>query len=291
MRRWVGVFLGLAIGSFAGCLLELDLGPSCGDGTVDKHSEDCDPSVPGSFAGQCRGDEIASCDPFECTVHCARCGDDVLDENEACDGNNVRTRPVCQVWACVDCQVQCPRCGNGLVDPGEECDFEFEAIAGTPDRTQCDEIMVPGRPDTYYEPGGTLACRSDCRWDRSGCNLCGNGQLDGQVVDPNTGGPINAAERCDGEVFDLSDRFDRCESVCGEPGRDCKAACGEGCLDIRIDPADSACCVRPGYARSASNPCCCELPRWQVPSYCSDVFEPPIGGGTDGGTTSPLCPG
>jgi hypothetical protein len=274
MPRWLGVLLGLGIGSLAGCLLEVDAGPSCGDGFVDRaRGEECD------FALQDELPPGQSCDPDACVLY--RCGNGELEPGEACEGTQARALPPCQAWTCAACQVVCPRCGNGLVDAGEECDFEFEVISTTP--TQCDSISVPGRPGDFYEPGGNPVCRADCRWDRSTCSLCGNGELDDQIIDPNTGSLIIAAERCDGEKFDLADRFDRCEAACGEPGRDCKATCGEGCFDIRVDPTDAACCVRPGHPRSSVVPCCCELPEGELPPYCSDVFDPSLG--------TPTCPG
>lgn len=287
MWRWLGVLVGFGCGAAAGCLLEVEPGPSCGDGYHDPRFEDCDASADDDDDSIPSG---CSCDPLTCALHC--CGNGVLEEGEACEGNQPVTLPECQQWSCVACQVVCPRCGNGQVDSDEECDFEFEAISTTPVATTCDAIPVPGRPGEVYQPGGSPSCRADCRWDRSTCNLCGNGELDDQIIDPNTGGPINAAERCDGEVFDLADRFDRCEAACGEPGRDCNVTCGEGCLDIRIDPVDPGCCVRPGHARSTSDPCCCELPEVQAPAFCSDVFDPPLGGGgEDGGAPSATCPG
>lgn len=290
--RWLAVLLGFGVGSLAGCLLELDRRAACGDGYHDPEFEGCDPGLPSSFEDECRSNEIARCDPLTCELRCGACGDGVLDPGEACDGNNTRTLPPCQQWTCTGCQVICPRCGNGQVDSDEECDFEFEAISPMPMLNDCADISVPGRPNTYYQAGGNPTCRSDCQWNRSTCNLCGNGQLDDQIIDPITEGPINAAERCDGELFDLLDRFDRCRSACGQAGRDCKATCGEGCLEIQIDPTDSGCCVLPEYPRSASHPCCCEPSVGEAPAYCSNVFDPPIGGGTDdGGTLSPNCPG
>lgn len=275
MRGWLVALAGLGVGTLAGCLLELDVGPSCGDAYHDARYEECDPGDEASIPSDC------TCATDTCELHC--CGDGTLDPGEQCEGSNWRTRPPCQGWTCENCQVVCPRCGNGQLDYGEECDFEFEAISTMP--TGCEAVSVPGRPGQRYQPGGNPTCRDDCRWDRTSCNLCGNGELDDQIVDPNSGSPINAAERCDGEVFDLSARFDRCLSVCGELGRDCRATCGEGCLEIDVDPSDSGCCVRPGYARTAGVPCCCELP--EAPEYCTGMFDPPRGGGA----SVPACPG
>jgi hypothetical protein len=266
MRRWIVVLAGLGAGTLAGCLLELHTRIACGDEHHDPPREECDPLAPESIPPDC------SCDPETCQLAC--CGDGILEGEEACDGDNWKTLPACQDPTCVSCQVVCPRCGNGQLDAGEECDFEFEALSTMP--TECDDVSVPGRPGQTYLPGGNPSCRADCRWDRSTCNLCGNGELDDEIIDPSTGNPINAAERCDGEDFDLAERFDRCLSVCGEDGRDCKASCGEGCLEIEVD---------------SGVPCCCELPETEVPAYCTDVFDPPLGGGSDDGTTAPTCPG
>jgi hypothetical protein len=272
MLRWLGAIVGFAVGSLGGCLLEIDVERACGDGFLDVQAgEECDSAL-GDVPSNC------SCDPYTCELHC--CGDGKLDPGEACEGNQAATLPPCRAWSCVACQVVCPRCGNGEVDPGEECDFEFEAIATTP--IGCDDIPVPGRPNQFYEPGGNPSCTSECRWNRSTCTLCGNGQLDDQIIDPNTGSLIIAAERCDGDAFDLAERFDRCEAACGEPGRDCNATCGEGCFDIRIDPANAACCVRPGHPRSSIDPCCCELPDSERLPYCDDELDESLG--------TPTCP-
>lgn len=278
--------MGLAIGSFAGCLFELDRSPACGDGYVDHDSEppeQCDPADPG-LEHACAPGEAASCDPSTCTLSC--CGDGRLDGGEACDGLSVRVLPSCQGWSCVGCEVICPRCGNGDVDPGEECDSDLGSVSIDPHSTRCEDVEVPGRPGQSYT-SGPLSCRSDCQWDRSQCSLCGNGRVDAQVVDPNSGVPLNAAEHCDGDAFDVQARIERCGSVCPKPGSDCKAECGEGCLDIVIDSEDPGCCILPGYTRSAPTPCCCELPKDEVPSYCTDVFDPPIGKDPVEG----VCPG
>lgn len=274
--RWGVVLAGLAAGTIAGCLLELDDRLACGDAFHDPGSEECDPLALDSVPAAC------SCDPQSCTLNC--CGDGLIGGDEECEGTNWKVRPPCQEWTCENCRVTCPTCGNGELDYGEECDFEFEAISTMP--TSCAVVPVPGRPDENYQPGGTPICRSDCRWDRTTCNLCGNGKLDDAIVDT-MGVLINAEERCDGELFDLAARFGRCLAVCGEEGRDCQATCGESCLEIDVDPADDGCCVRPGYMRAAGVPCCCELPEDEVPEYCTDVFDPPLAGETP----TPTCPG
>ena len=282
MGRWIAVLAGLGAGMLAGCLVELDTGLACGDEYHDRSSEECDPGDADSIPNNC------ACDPQTCKLTC--CGNGVIEGDEVCDGDNWTLRPTCEDPTCVSCEeVRCPRCGNAEIDGGEECDIEFDELATKP--IDCQDIPVPGRPGQTYLPGGSPTCRADCHWDRSTCNLCGNGELDDEIIDPNTGSPINAAERCDGPAFDLAERFERCLSVCGEDGRDCKASCGEGCLEIEVDPGDSGCCVRPGYARTAGVPCCCELPEAEVPEYCTDVFDPPLGGGSDDGTTAPTCPG
>ncbi len=62
-------------------------------------------------------------------------------------------------------------CGNGVVEPPEECDG--------PDAVSCASV-IGGM--------GSFICGSDCRWDYSGCQRCGNGLL-------------NGLESCDGERF------------------------------------------------------------------------------------------
>lgn len=62
-------------------------------------------------------------------------------------------------------------CGNGVVETPEECD--------RPDAISCASVIGGA---------GTFTCGSDCRWDYSGCQRCGNRHL-------------NGLEPCDGDRF------------------------------------------------------------------------------------------
>jgi slime mold repeat-containing protein len=127
----------------------------------------------------------------------------------------------------------CPACGNGIVEVPEECDgpgtcpasSDVCQPAGTADQCTC-------RPDTCgtvpgVQPGedcdggdlagatcaslgfasGTLACRSDCTFDASGCiAVCGDGLASpGEACDPGGIGGAQSAfrgETCASRGFD-----------------------------------------------------------------------------------------
>jgi len=95
----------------------------CGDGTVNRDSEDCDP--PGSAA--CADERICQMD---CTCPEPACGDGILDAGEDCDPPGA----ACGSAGARRCQDDCtcpePVCGDGIVDPGEQCDPPQSACAG-----------------------------------------------------------------------------------------------------------------------------------------------------------------
>ncbi|MBU1244219.1 hypothetical protein KKD52_15055 [Myxococcota bacterium] len=77
-------------------------------------------------------------------------------------------------WACDDSIQTTATCGDGFVDPGEECD-------GSAGENTCASLG-------HYNVLGTLTCRADCLYDRTGCG----GRCGDDVIQDNDG------ELCDG---------------------------------------------------------------------------------------------
>ncbi|MBC8071511.1 MAG: hypothetical protein IAG13_24500 [Deltaproteobacteria bacterium] len=97
------------------------------------------------------------------------CGNGMLDDGEACDGNDLAgsdCRSIGFAGGTLFCGADCnfdasacdavETCGNGVVDEGEECDGPDLATAS------CE--AVGGEFG-----GGELACNSNCSYDTSGC--------------------------------------------------------------------------------------------------------------------------
>jgi cysteine-rich repeat protein len=130
----------------------------CGDGTKNG-VEDCD-GVGECGAGADCGDET-----------CASLGFDPEEE-----GLPLRCLANCQ-YDLSGCNTS--TCGNGELDAGELCDGVLLGI-----RT-CTDLDGDGQADNGLFHGGTLACAGDCTLDTSGCEYCGDGE-------------INGTELCDG---------------------------------------------------------------------------------------------
>lgn len=118
---------------------------------------------------------------FDTSACTGRCGDGVVQASfgEACDGAEL-AGATCErlgyhggTLACTSgCQLDesgCAlfgRCGDGVIDtPAEECD---EVL---PENVTC---------STLGHYGGTLACTTECAFDVSGCERCGDGILQSQ---------------------------------------------------------------------------------------------------------------
>jgi cysteine-rich repeat protein len=91
--------------------------PSCGDGTVNSDSEQCDD---GNTSG---GDGCSEACQVEEPPPVGHCGDEHVDAGEGCDDGNSTSGDGCSEA----CQVEVPPppagcCGDGTLDEGEECD-------------------------------------------------------------------------------------------------------------------------------------------------------------------------
>lgn len=227
----------------ASCLLELDTEIACGDGYADSVSgEECDPGDPESFRFGCPGGGPGSCDPTTCQLQC--CGDNQINGNEECDG--------------------------------PEFDLAAPDKTATNDDT-CRGLTVPGT-DVHYTTGDA-SCTAECRIDRSECSLCGNGQVDTQIL--YSDGSVLAAEVCDGSLFDLDELSRVCAPACDLPSST-QIACNVDCSGCRLltvrDP--TGCCFPKDAPRVDDRyPCCCTLD----PRGCAFEITP--------GDVTPTCAG
>jgi hypothetical protein len=144
------------------------------------------------------------------------------------------------LFACDDNVSNTDKCGDGFVDPGEECDSTVGEVT-------CTSLG-------HYNPLGTLTCRADCIYDRTGCGgRCGDGIVD----------------EADGEVCDGANLNQTCQSLgwhggtlsCAADCRDydtggCETAgrCGDGIVqesveDCEGDDLNGADCTDLGFYR------------------------------------------
>jgi len=262
--------LAASLGVAAGCLIDLDARPDCGDGYIDPLAhEDCEPGMPDSYADKCT--ELgqvagpAACDPKTCTFDasgCSACGNGELDAGEECDPLAM-SQPTCPgdgVAVCRDnCTIDasdCSACGNGVLDIDEECDFALD-----PDdiaiEVPCTELDTPAGITRRYGSGVSTRCTSKCEWDRSHCSYCQNDKLededvvDGLFVDfEQTITP--PPEVCDHQQADKDALVAHCQSECGGNYRvECNFQCGTDCTEFKtaaFPPDQLDCCTAKGEA-------------------------------------------
>ncbi len=264
-----GALLGVLVGAWVGsaCTLTIDPDIACGDGYVDLEAgEECDPGEPDSFINACVGtnrpDGVAACDPLSCTIvndleQCAVCGDGRVDESlgEQCDGDelNGRTCPggvgILQcTTACLFDTSECGLCGNGTLDEGEECDPNLDQL--TMGKPNCTDLVSPRGPSQPYTAGQPGTCRSDCRWERTGCSYCGNGRVD-RDTPIDFEGNLEVNEWCDGSDFDVNAlNKELAGTACSQVDSSFRpiVECADDCLDfLELDLAQP-CCIKTGAA-------------------------------------------
>jgi len=142
--------------------------------------------------------------------------------------------------ACDDKVSNTASCGDGFVDPGEECDGDVGEVT-------CTSLG-------HYNPLGTLTCRTDCLYDRTGCGgRCGDGVIDdgdGEVCDG-----ANLNQTCEGLGWHGGALG--CASDCmGYDSSGCEAAgrCGDGEIqtefeDCEGDDLNDTACTDLGFYR------------------------------------------
>lgn len=218
----------LVLGCVASCVLELDEEPACGDGYVQPGVEECDPAVPESFVDACVEAGFAG-----------RVG--------AC------LAPQCGIdWdACED------PCGNGVLDPQEECDpgidgTEWVQPGGAFEGSgpACAELS-PSDGMGSYVGGRATRCLSDCRWDRTPCDRCGDGKVQpDEVCETNFTNHDAVDAWCRSACVGL-DVQDRPERVW------CNTSCANDCRAYEA-PADETltCCIPNGEDAHPAFDCC-----------------------------------
>ncbi|MDP2344735.1 MAG: DUF4215 domain-containing protein [Deltaproteobacteria bacterium] len=236
-------------------------GEVCGDGILaGSGSEECDD-------GDANSDETANACRRDCRR--ARCGDDVVDLGEACDG-------------AAGCRADCAfaRCGDGELDVDEECDdgneeFNDGCLPSSCERNVCGDGFVDFEVEDCDD--GNVddddGCLSSCL-----VNACGDGILnplaeacdDGNQIDEDDCTRLCARNVCgDGIVRAASSiAVEECDDGDGDFDDaclpNCRAArCGDGFLlagvedcDDGNDDDDDACRTDPaGGALCIANVC------------------------------------
>ena len=189
LKRWLGVFLAVLLGVGL---------TACGDdGPLHEHN--CSDGVDNDTDGR------VDCEDSNCwgTPECPdrECGDNVADDDEACDGADLRDRTCLDLGydgGTLGCDADCDLvvtgcigdavCGNGIIDGAEQCDgaalgdgtcsdFGFTSGAVTcdascmVDTSDCEGRLLPECYDYGDLSGGvdgTLTCASEVgvmQWD------------------------------------------------------------------------------------------------------------------------------
>jgi hypothetical protein len=108
----------------------------CGDGVVNRPSEECD----GASDTNCPGACLPNC---SCN---ATCGNNVIEFGEQCDGtSDAACDGTCGAPGTGNAECKCPAvCGDGFVGPGEQCDVGGPGGSPPPSDTQCPGTCAAG---------------------------------------------------------------------------------------------------------------------------------------------------
>jgi hypothetical protein len=209
---------------------------------------------------------LAGCGSNTGTGNPPRCGNDLVEGTEECDGPDLAGETcaglgleggtlACSATCTFDVQActGTPACGNGEVEYGEACDGTD--LAG---QTCADRGFL----------GGALACSPVCTYDTSGCSMasvCGDGQAngseecDGSDLDGQTCASLGLEAgilACSGLcVFDASGCTGT--ATCGDGARAFPEACdgsdlaGQTCAGLGFDGGDLACTGACAFDTSA----------------------------------------
>jgi hypothetical protein len=193
------------------------------------------------------------------TSGCFKCGDNVKNPLEACDGIGLCGTPG------VDCGLPTPTCATyGFTDkPGlgigckAGCSLDLSGCVTTScgdgvlqGGEQCDGTLLGGKTcaDLPGFNGGTLVCKADCTYDTSGCGYCGDSVKNGTETCDGTdlggqtcatkgfkGGRLVCNATCNG--FDTS--------ACYQCNNCSQCAAGEACVNHVCGGCnvDSDCCA------------------------------------------------
>jgi hypothetical protein len=232
--RWS--WLAALVGTLCACVLELDAEIACGDGYVHAEAgEECDPGDEQSYIGACENERQGRCDPVTCQIDYSGCFSP---------------------------------CGNGVIEPerGEECEADIDDFAASGHGKPCVEIDADG--PTRYAGGVVRGC-TGCKYDRSDCHWCGDGQR--RVAEP-------FSEVCDGLDVVPEERADFCFTQCVTPDVDpaptsvqCQARCQDDCNGFEFPDDGKHCCLPSGETKVPQIPCC-NPPAPGDPSQCGPGF-------------------
>jgi hypothetical protein len=124
---------------------------------------------------------------------------------------------------------QCSGCGDGVIAAPEDCEPATSTTKVDLGGTTCEDLGWHG---------GQLDCKPSCRFDESGCYVCGDGSK-------------NGIEQCDGADFDGKGCGDF-TSITGEPFTSGSLTCSTDC---KVDTSN---CMRCGDGMVSGNEVCDE---------------------------------
>lgn len=223
----------------------------CGDGKKNGN-EFCDDNNTANGDGCSQACQIENgwqcigVEPSICTV---LCGNDIITSPEACDGDTVSCSSLGYDGnkTCLsDCSDygQCilyESCGDTIIQTsaGEQC--EGTDLGGL---INCIDLIW----DNY--DSGTISCYSsgeslECRYNTTGCGLCGNSVIDGTETcdDGGTTNGNGCSSSCQEELgWDCSGEPSSCIEVCGDGTQTISEECDDNNLDSG-DGCSSSCLI------------------------------------------------